>query len=215
MSEFQRRAAYQYLRQRLPFVAPLFEHTNELPLPVPRAGSVAASLVHIVAGQMLSRAAAQTILARVATAAEQSGVEQLYHLQEEQLRACGLSRRKAKTIAAIRELSFRENARLEGWRNLAWPDLRREVSRIWGLSEWSAGMLAIFDFSLPDVFPHTDGSLMRAMRLLEGRHMNEGEVFPFERSSPYGSYLAITLWAALDNGLLSDECHQQVDLKEV
>jgi DNA-3-methyladenine glycosylase II len=202
--EQERKAAYRHLRRELPFMAHLIERTGELPLPIPTNGSVAASLVNIVAGQMLSRLAAQTILRRMAAAAERSGAGHLYHLSEEELRACGLSGRKARTVAAIRDLDEKERDRLEGWRQLAWLDLRREVSTVWGLSDWSAGVLAIFDFALPDVFPLGDGSLLRAMRLVERLHMGDGAVFPHERGSPYGSYLAITLWAALDSGHLTD-----------
>lgn len=204
MSEAERQAAYRHLRIQVPFMAPLITATGELPLPVPTRDSVAASLVHIVAGQMLSRQAAQTILGRMASAAERCGAEHLYHLSDHDLRACGLSGRKARTVAAIKDLAEAEPDRLEGWRQLEWPDLRNEVLSVWGLSDWSAGVLAIFDFALPDVFPLGDGSLVRAMRLVERLHMKQGEVFPHGRASPYGSYLAITLWAALDNGHLAE-----------
>jgi 3-methyladenine DNA glycosylase/8-oxoguanine DNA glycosylase len=138
----------------------------------------------------------------MAAAATRSHLEQLYLLDESELRSCGLSGRKAKAIGAIRDLAENQPDRLELWRTLEWVDLRREVSSIWGLSDWSAGILAIFDFALPDVFPIGDGSLVRAMRLVEKLHMDEGDEFPHTAGSPYGSYLAVTLWAALDHGHL-------------
>lgn len=183
-------------------MAHLIERTGEQALPAPTRTTVAASLVHIAAGQMLSRLAAQTILGRMTAALERQGLDHLYHLDAETLRSCGLSGRKARTVKAIADLADKEGARLEGWRTLAWEDLRREVGSVWGLGDWSAGVLAIFDFGLPDVFPLGDGSLVRAMRLIEQRHMDLGETFPHERASPYGSYLAVTLWAALDDGHL-------------
>lgn len=186
----------------MPFMVPLIERTGSLPLPAPESEPVAASLVRIVAGQMLSRTAAQTILGRMAAAATRAGLDQLYLLDESELRSCGLSGRKAKTIGAIRNLAENQPDRLELWRTLEWVDLRREVSSIWGLSDWSAGVLAIFDFALPDVFPLGDGSLVRAMRLIERLYMDDGNEFPHAAGSPYGSYLAVTLWAALDNGHL-------------
>lgn len=183
-------------------MASLIGVTGELPLPTRTGSSVAASLVHIVAGQMLSRSAAQTIIRRLMAAAERRAVEHLYELEADELRACGLSDRKARTVAAIRELAIMDRERLEGWRELNWEDLRQKVASVWGLSDWSAGMLAIFDFGLPDVFPLGDGSLARAMRRVEQMHLSEDVAFPHERASPFGSYLAITLWSALDNRYL-------------
>lgn len=202
MSESERQAAYRHLREQLPFMAGLIEITGELPLPAPARASVSTSLVHIVAGQMLSRTAAQTIIGRMRAAADLRSLEHLYELEADELRTCGLSGRKARTVAAIRELATTDRERLEGWRELHWEDLRRQVGAVWGLSDWSAGVLAIFDFGLPDVFPLGDGSLVRAMRLVERLHLVGGELFPHERGSPFGSYLALTLWAALDNGHL-------------
>lgn len=204
MNAHERLAAYQHLTARFPFMTHLIVATGKVPLPAATKTPVATSLVRIVVGQMLSRSAAQTILKRMVIAAEHSGVEQLYHLTNKDLRTCGLSDRKARTVAGIRDLAENEYQRLESWRELGWHNLRQEVSSVWGLSDWSAGMLAIFDFALPDVFPLGDGSLVRAMRLIEQLHMSEGELFPHELGSPYGSYLAMTLWAALDNSHLPE-----------
>ena len=203
MAQVDRQEAYKHLRDRYPFLVSLFAATGELPLPEPSGDAVACALVRIVAGQMLSRMAAQTILGRMSAAAKRLGVATLYALPGAELRACGLSGRKARTIGMIAEIMTTKPARLERWRELSFPELRREVAGIWGLSDWSASVLAIFDFAHPDVFPLSDGSIVRAIRLLEDQHMAAGEKFQHEPASPYGSYLAITLWAALDNGILT------------
>lgn len=186
----------------MPFLAPLISATGELPLPSPTNNTVADSAVRIVVGQMLSRLAAQTILDRMNARAEEKQVLHLYQLDDADLRRCGLSGRKTRTVKTISELATKENHRLESWRRLSWPELRQEVSSVWGLGEWSAAMLAIFEFGLPDVFPLSDGSLVRAMRLIEQEHLGEDVLFPHEKGSPFGSYLAITLWSCLDNGYL-------------
>lgn len=205
MMRVDRQEAYSHLRSRYPFLVDLIAATGEVRLPEPNEDAVACSLVRIVAGQMLSRTAAQTILARMGAAADRLGLTTLYVLPEAELRACGLSGRKARTVSMIAEIMSTEPARLERWRELPFPELRREVAGIWGLSDWSASMLAIFDFAHPDVFPLSDGSIGRAIRLLEDHHMKEGDKFQHEAASPYGSYLAITLWAALDIGVLTKQ----------
>ncbi len=198
-----RQEAYSHLRDRYPFLVDLIAATGEVRLPEPNGDAVACSLVRIVAGQMLSRTAAQTILARMGAAADRLGLATLYVLPEAELRACGLSGRKARTIGMIAEIMSTEPARFERWRELPFPELRREVAGIWGLSDWSASVLAIFDFAHEDVFPLSDGSIIRAIRFIEKQKMRIGEKFQHEFASPYGSYLALTLWAALDTGVLT------------
>jgi len=198
-----RQEAYSHLRDRYPFLVDLIAATGEVRLPEPNGDAVACSLVRIVAGQMLSRTAAQTILARMGAAADRLGLATLYVLPEAELRACGLSGRKARTIGMIAEIMSTEPARFERWRELPFPELRREVAGIWGLSDWSASVLAIFDFAHEDVFPLSDGSIIRAIRFIEEQKMRIGEKFHHEFASPYGSYLALTLWAALDTGVLT------------
>lgn len=142
-------------------------------------------------------------MGRMSATAERLGLPNLYGLPEAELRASGLSGRKARTIRMIAEIMATDPSRFGQWPDLSFPELRREVGSIWGLSDWSASVLAIFDFAHQDVFPLSDGSLVRAIRIVEEQHMKPGERFDHELASPYGSYLAITLWAALDTGILT------------
>lgn len=203
MSEKQRASAYAHIRAQLPALDPLIAATGGVALPTMSRDPVADALVRIVTGQMLSRSAAQSILGRIRAAAERVGCGSLYNLPENELRACGLSGRKAKTITLIAEMADAEPDRLESWRSLPFDELRREVSQVWGLSDWSASVLGIFHFAQPDVFPMSDGSLVRAIKLIEQQVPRIGDRLQHEAAAPFRSYLALTLWAALDNGHLS------------
>lgn len=200
MSDHQRAAAYAHIRGELPALDPLIAATGEVALPRASSEPVADALVRIVAGQMLSRTAAQSILARMQAAADRVGCGALYNLPDTELRGCGLSGRKARTIALIAQMATEEPDRLETWRTLPFDELRGEVSQVWGLSDWSASVLGIFHFAQPDVFPMSDGSLARAIRLVEQQVPKIGDRLRHEAAAPFRSYLALTLWAALDNG---------------
>ena len=199
VKEPERNAAYRHISMTVPALGDLLAATGRVPLPPANDEPVAHALVRIVAGQMLSRTAAQAILSRLAEAARQSRCGPVYRLPEAQLVAAGLSRRKARTIQLIAHMADTETERLESWRQLPFQDLRSEVSSVWGMSDWSASVLAIFHFGQPDVVPLSDGSLVRAIRLAE---QIIGEQIAHEACSPYRSYLAMTLWAALDEGHL-------------
>jgi DNA-3-methyladenine glycosylase II len=204
MNSFDERVrAYKHLRRELPALRNIFDLTGEVPLPPVSDEPVADALVRIVAGQMLSRSAAESILKRMRAAAERTSCGSLYYLSHAELRACGLSGRKAKTISLIAQLACEEPERLQLWRELPFEELRREVSQIWGLSDWSASILGIFHFGKPDLFPLSDGSLVRAIRLVEHQVAEIGDRLRHEAAAPFRSYLALTLWAALDHGHLA------------
>lgn len=196
-------AAYDHLAATLPDLRPLFAATEFVALPAPSSTPVEEALAKIVVGQMLSGAAADTIHARLVQRADRVGCASVLVLPEVDLRACGLSGRKAKTFAAIVSLMRESPGRLDSWRSLPFHELRAEVASVWGLSDWSAAMLGIFHFGLPDILPISDGSVKRALGLVEERYYRAGNQPDYSLAAPFRSYLALTLWAALDGGLLS------------
>ncbi|MDP0500461.1 MAG: hypothetical protein Q7P63_10205 [Verrucomicrobiota bacterium JB022] len=169
------------------------------PLPI-RNEAVADSVARIVTGQMLSRTSADKIFARLEQAAQVEGHNRPCLLPTETMLACGLSRRKADAIQRFGRHYAQHTATIEGWRQLEIDELRREVSQHWGLSIWSADILAIFYFGLPDVFPHTDGAMVRALKLCQERYGLD--LSNPEAARPYRTTLARYLWDALDAGVI-------------
>lgn len=161
---------------------------------------VAEAVTKIVIGQMLSRAAADTIYERIAAARKHQGLEGSWQLSEAELLRCGLSRRKVRTIHEFGVSYECDPASIEAWRGLEYPELSAVVSGHWGLSQWSADMLAIFYFAKPDVFPETDGTITRVRRILEEEHL-KGPLEP-NLARPFRTSLTRHMWALLDTGVL-------------
>lgn len=190
-----------HLHTAYPQISGYLEALETLPSLEPRSIPVAEALTKIVVGQMLSRKAAESIYQRLVVARDRLGLQGCWLLPDRLLRESGLSARKAKTIGELASRYQVCSDEIEAWRQLEYSELVREVSAIWGLSRWSVDMLAIFYFANPDVFPETDGSILRALALLEAR--TEGGQIEPELAQPYRSYLALSLWALLDQGILS------------
>lgn len=193
-------------RERLQAVYP---HLAELLMQLPRleapqvySGPVAEAVTRIVIGQMLSGSASATIYERVRTARDRAGLAGSWQLSQADLLAAGLSARKVKTVRAFGERYDDITDEIEAWRYLSYQELRREVEACWGLSRWSSDMLAIFYFGHQDVFPETDGTIMRALGMLRSRFPGH-EVDP-ELVRPYRTFLALAFWSLVDTGLLSD-----------
>lgn len=163
-------------------------------LPIPEA------VTKIVVGQMLSRVAANTIYARMSERCIALGLTDSWRLPEAELISCGLSRRKVRTIKEFTSRYEHNPASIDAWRSCTYQHLSILVSEHWGLSQWSADMLAIFHFAMPDVFPETDGTIRRVRHILE-EHYLDGPLKP-EIATPYRTSLARYMWAFLDKGLL-------------
>jgi DNA-3-methyladenine glycosylase II len=161
--------------------------------------SVLDAISKIVIGQMLSRKAASTIVHRAESLAAKEGKCEIALLSEGEMRSCGISGSKAKAIKLFAEQYFNDVDGYENWRNLDSDRLFYEVNKHWGLSHWTASMLAIFYFGFEDVYPINDGSIKRATNLLE----QKGITFEPEKAAPYRSYLALYLWEMLDRQLIN------------
>ncbi|MGZ8220891.1 MAG: hypothetical protein ACXWT0_04495 [Methylobacter sp.] len=160
--------------------------------------SVLDSVSRIVIGQMLSRKAASTIIHRAEQLATKEDKCEIALLSAEEMRSCGISGSKAKAIKLFAEQYFNDEDQYENWRNLDSSRLFSEVNKHWGLSHWTASMLAIFYFGFEDVYPINDGSIKRISGLLE----QKGITFEPEKAAPYRSYLALYLWEMLDRKMV-------------
>ena len=159
--------------------------------------SVLDAVSHIVIGQMLSRKAAKTIIDKTVKLSIEKKLPGIGSLSGTDLILCGLSRRKAKSISLFADFYHKNCSEIENWRNLSEADLYTQVRQHWGLSNWSAAMLGIFYFGLEDIFPFEDGSIKRAIKILESINI---PINP-QLVAPYRSYLALYMWKFIDNNL--------------
>jgi DNA-3-methyladenine glycosylase II len=151
----------------------------------------------IVTGQMLSNAAAAAIVKRLFQAGVECGADELFDIPEDKLLSCGLSRRKVRSIKEFGEVYRRTPNKFNEWSCLSYEELRAEVRQHWGLSDWTAEMLAIFHFGNGDVFPRADGTIKRAVCLVQ-THLDPD--FDPDLARPHRTALARMLWASIDCG---------------
>lgn len=175
----------------------MFEAVGPVSLPACSAVHLPEAIVTIVTGQMLSNAAAAAINKRLFEASRQCGADELFEIPEEHLLGCGLSRRKVRSIKEFGEAYRASPDAYRRWADLCYDDLKTEVCRHWGLSSWTTDMLAIFHFGHEDVFPRADGTIKRAVELVE-THLDPE--FDPDLATPHRTTLARSLWASIDTG---------------
>ena len=169
-------------------------------MPLPEA------IVRVVTGQMLSTQAASTIYARIRSKAEEQRLAGSWQLDHDSLRACGLSGAKARTICAIGAHIGADLTALDHWHALAPEKLIDEIKGYKGMGDWTASIIALFYVGHADIFPASDGSLQRAIKLIQdGGKRRKVAKFDSGKAAPYRSYLALYLWRAMDTGILEQD----------
>lgn len=192
--------ADQFLASAYPGLWDVFMKIGHVDLPTIQTIPVAEAITKIIVGQMLSRSAAETIFLRILKKSQERGLH-CWQLTINDLVGAGVSGRKARAIVEFGQRYDFDVSYYESWRNLDYLRLKEQVASHWGLSSWSADMLAIFYFGKKDVFPYGDGTIKKAMFLIRENFPHLGDFDP-EKASPYKSYLSMYLWKMVDAKVL-------------
>jgi DNA-3-methyladenine glycosylase II len=154
------------------------------------------ALLRAVIAQQISNQAARTIRQRVSTRIGGFPTE-ILRASTEELRACGLSPRKAATIRTIAELE--SEGILAALTERGLPQLSEALRKIPGVGPWTVEMALVFGLHHPDVWPLSDHGLMSAARSTYGVKSVHDLVRLGERFQPYRTYAAWYLWRVLEN----------------
>lgn len=154
-------------------------------------------LCRIVVGQQLSVRAARTIWGRVTQQAGDSPLRvHLATATVDDLRGCGMSRNKARTIKAIVEADREGGLREQSLARLDHATRSRQLTEIWGIGPWTADMVGIFYFANPDIWPANDVTVGKTLQRFT--HPRSQPVRTAARFAPHRSYLAVHMWKIAD-----------------
>lgn len=162
-------------------------------LPLRREEDGFPALLRAIVGQQVSVASARAIWGRL----ESLGLTDaavMAAATDEDLRAAGLSRQKARYGRALAQAGIDFNA----LRGIPDPDVVRTLVAVPGIGVWTAEIYAMFALGRADVFAPGDLALQEAARMLFGL-----EARPTEKAlrgmaedwSPWRSVAARILWA--------------------
>lgn len=153
------------------------------------------AMVRVVNSQMLSTKAATAIFQRIQALAKKRRLKYLANLTQEELRECGMSFGKIRSIHEFRSHYRKQPQHFERWRTLAFDELKAEVDTIWGISTWTAEMLAMFYFGHKDVFPTKDLAINKGVGLIR-QHLDEN--FDPSQAEPFRTLLARCIWKSFE-----------------
>ena len=164
------------------------------------------ALTSSIVAQQITGKVAEAIWGRLVKAAEakmpagtnESAVssEVFSLLSTEELRACGLSQRKAEYISGITSAAANGSLDFEMLRTLNDAQFISELVKLRGVGEWTAEMMLIFSLERPDVLSWGDFAIKKGLMKLFGLETITRRQFDEFRDtfSPYNTVASLYLW---------------------
>ena len=119
------------------------------------------------------------------------------------LENCGLSKNKTKAAILLRQ-SFKQNKINEDvLSKMNESELSLFIQSLWGFGPWSAEIIAMFFYGMPDIWAKKDLILNRYIKLI-AKLENESYENIIQAYSPFKTYLALHIWKANNSGLFKE-----------
>ncbi len=167
-------------------------------------------MVHEVIEQMLSVKAGKKIFGRLEELCNgYVTAEKVNQLSNEQLKNIGTSESKVRCIRELTEAVIRGDLdfnKLSGHND---SDVQRELTKLYGIGNWTAKMFLIFVLNRQDVLPFEDGAFLQVYRWVYKTDDDSKEAVKkkCKKWSPYASVGARFFYRALDTGMTKEEFH--------
>jgi len=184
------------LFEHAPFLYPLYELTGPLPLRHHKPGFI--GLARMIVSQQVSVASARAIWARVAARYPALSADDILGASDEDLRACGLSAPKMRTLRAIAEAVSSGALPLAKLGRMPADKAHALMVEVKGIGPWTADLYLLFCIGHADAFPAGDLALQEGLRMayeLEARPSAQELEAYAEDWRPYRGIVAQLLWA--------------------
>lgn len=160
------------------------------------------ALVNSIAGQQISGKALATVWARLCERLGEITPEAILAAGEENLRACGMSGRKAGYMLAAAQAVKDGTIHIHSLVDKSDDEIIKTLTALPGVGRWTAEMLLIFSLERPDVLAFDDFGIRKGLCLLYG--LEELTRAQFEeyraRYSPYATVAGLYLWEIAAQG---------------
>lgn len=155
-------------------------------------------LVSMITAQQLSVASANAIRAKIDARFQPLTPHAILAASEADLRACGLSGPKIKTLRALSDAMVSGNLPLDTLSDMPVEEAHAAMCRVHGIGPWTAEVYLMFALGVEDIFAPADLALQEAAKLamgLEARPTAKQIAEIALRWRPHRAVAARMLWA--------------------
>jgi DNA-3-methyladenine glycosylase II len=164
-------------------------------------GDAFQTLARAIVGQQISVKAAQSVWQRLVAAVGTMTPANVADADCAQLRAAGLSARKAEYVQDLARRFNDGSIEPAGWSKLPDEAIIEQLIAVRGIGRWTAEIFLIFSLARPDVLPLADLGLQRALSLNynRGRPLGERRIRAITGAwAPWRSVATWYMWRSLE-----------------
>ena len=126
------------------------------------------TLVQIILEQQVSLASARAAFNRLQETLSRVTPEGLLSLNDEELKAIGFSRQKARYCRQLSQAILDGSFDVKGLSQLSDPEAKEALMNLVGIGRWTADIYLLMALRRPDIWPRGDLALAKAMQQVKG-----------------------------------------------
>lgn len=178
-----------------PAFGPLVDRTGPVRAPDLTGEDPFHYLARAIVYQQLAGAAARTIHGRFVEALGGTVTQDaVLAAPEDELRGAGLSASKLKAIRDLAERLRAGDVALDALGALDDEAVVRELTKVWGIGEWTAHMYLMFGLHRPDVWPVGDLGVRQGYATVQGLAEAPAQKEMTELGEPYRPWRSAAAW---------------------
>ena len=155
------------------------------------------TLIHFILEQQVSLASARAALIKLKEKTGTITPLKILALSDEELKSCYFSRQKLKCARHLAEAIVSKKLALKKLLTLPDEDVRKELTSIKGIGNWTADVYLLFALQRTDVFPTGDLAMMNAFKEIKKLDKNiskDDSLRVAEQWKPYRSIATMMMW---------------------
>jgi len=152
------------------------------------------SLARIILEQQVSLASAEAHFRKLDSYINEFKPTAISKLTDEEMRNCQISRQKATYLRALSHALLKGDLDLENISQHAEYEIRKQLTSIKGIGDWTADIYLMFCLQSKDVFPPGDIAVMNTIKELTGAKTRDEIILLSEKWKPLRSLATYFLW---------------------
>ncbi len=152
------------------------------------------SLSKIILEQQVSLASAEAHFNKLNSYVKEFSPIEILKLSDKEMRDCQISRQKAVYLRALSKSIINKELILEELHRTNSEEIRKKLTSIKGIGNWTTDIYLMFCLQHKDVFPLGDIALINTIKELTKVKTTSGIIKLTQRWRPYRSLAAYFLW---------------------
>ena len=152
------------------------------------------SLSKIILEQQVSLASAEAHFLKLNNYLKEFSPIEILKLTDEELRACQISRQKAKYLRTLSQAVIKKELNFDELSGMNTDDVRKKLTNIKGIGNWTTDIYLMFCLQSKDIFPLGDIALITTIKELTKIKSEEGLIRFTKKLKPLRSLAAYFLW---------------------